>query len=155
MHADPINVLGLIWSLIAVTLHQEMGCLDGPRQISIYPNNQFASAGKCDSQLTCLRLILTNSVIMTRCTTLAKISTHNIRRCFLSPARVLLPLRLSHYSQNILAGADMLLSHHNSLEIWGQGVTAQFNSMKLPCTLLAYDTNRALHRNISRLKLVL
>lgn len=157
MHADPINVLARIlkiWSLVAVTLHQEMGCLDDPRQTSTYPNNLFASAGKCDSQLTCRRLILTNLVIMTRCTTLAKISTRNTRRCFLSPVRGLLRLRLSRYSQNILAGADIPLSHHNSLEIWVQGVTALFNRTRLPCTLLAYDTSRARNRSISRLQLV-
>lgn len=157
MLADPINDPGLIlkmWGLIVVTLLQEMDCLDDPRRTSTYPNNPFASADKYDSNLTCLRLIPTNSAIMTRCTTLVKISVHNSRRCFLSPARGLLRLRLSRYSQNILVGADILLSHHNSLEIWAQGVTAQFNNMRRPCTLLAYDTNRAHHRNISRLKLI-
>jgi hypothetical protein len=158
MHADPINDPGLIlkiWGLVVVvTLLQEMGCLDDPRQTSTYLNNPFASVDKYDSNLTCLRLILTNSAIMTRCTTLVKISVHNTRRCFLSPARDLLRLRLFRYSQNILAGADILLSHHNSLEISVQGVTVQF-STRGPCTLVASDTNRAHHRNISRLKSVL
>lgn len=158
MHADPINDLGLIlkiWGLIVVALLQEMGCPDDPRRTSTYPNNLFVSADKYDNNLTCLRLILTNSAIMIRCTTPVKILVRNTRRCFLSPARGLLRLRLSRYSQNILAGADILLSHHNSLEIWVQGVTAQFNSTRGPCTLVAFDTNKAHHRNISRLKLVL
>src|SRR5258708_22750045 len=111
MHADPINDPGLIlkiWGLVVVvTLLQEMGCLDDPRQTSTYLNNPFASADKYDSNLTCLRLIPTNSATMTRCTTLVKISVHSTRRCFLSPARGLLRLRLSRYSQNILAVTDI------------------------------------------------
>lgn len=140
------------WSPIGVTLHQETGFLDVDPQTFTYLSNQFASAGQYDNRLTCLHLILTNLAITTRCTTLRKISTHNIRHFFLLPARDPLRLRSSHYSQNILAGADIPLSNHHFLEIWVQGVTAQFSNMMLQCILLAYDTNRDRHRSISRPK---